>query len=117
MAIEDITIREGTTASIPMQLLTDGEPIDLSGVDHVRFDMVNKLHETYRYSSSDNPAYLVITNASTGTVTFTPPDEAVFRYQKSPYKCYVWVYVTSTQRYAVPEDEDYNCLIKVIREY
>jgi hypothetical protein len=117
MAIEQIVIREGTTAPIVLQLLADGIAIDLNGIDHVRLDMLDINGAVYRYSSSDVPQYLVITNASTGTVSFLPPSENVFRYQKSPYKLYVWVYTTSTTRYSVPENESYKCQIVVIKEY
>jgi hypothetical protein len=101
-----------------MQLLSDGVGINLTGAHHLRFDLVDKLEKVYRYSTLDTPPSRVIINdALTGLVTFSPPDEALFKYQRSPYKCYFWVYPTETTRYSVPEDETFNCMIRVIREY
>lgn len=112
---ESITIREKTTASIVMQALNDGEAIDLTGIDHVRIDMIDSSGKVYRYSSSDSPAYVSITSATTGTVTFTPPTSTVFLYQRSPYKLYLNIFETSSTSFTCPEAE--NAEIKVLREF
>ncbi len=117
MAYEEITIREGTTSSIIMQLLNDGSAIDLTDVDHVRLDMLDSKNKTYRYSSDDSPAYISITDAINGKVTFSPPSSTTFLYGKTPYHVYVWVYPTSITRYSVPEDNKYLAKINVLKEY
>ena len=101
---ESIVVREKTTSDIVMQLLNDGSAIDLGSVDHVRLDIIDNNGRTYRYSTDDESPALVITTALTGIITFTPPNESVFLYQRSPYRLYAWIYETPTKKYSVPED-------------
>jgi len=118
MAVTKITIREHTTSSIEIQLLSDNVAIDLTQLDgypYVRLDMLDSLNKTYRYSSTDDTPSVVITNPSQGIITFTPPDEDVFQFQRSPYKIYVWVFETSTKKYSVPEKGNSEILVE--KEY
>lgn len=104
MSDETLHIKEGTTSAIPMQLLADGSPIDLSSVTNVRVSMIDKLRKVYRYNSTDDPSYVTIVTPSTGLISYTPVDETIFRYNKSPYKLVCWVYDAAGKRYACPEE-------------
>lgn len=103
MAINKITIREHTTSDIIMRLLSDDVAIDLTDVNSVRLDLVDSQNKVYRYSTSDTPAYLSISDATDGEITFTPPTVNVFEYTRSPYKLYAWVFETASKKYSVPE--------------
>ena len=110
MTDEVKNIKEGTTSPITIQVLADGEAIDLSTASYVRVSMIDNLKAVYRYNSNDSPAYVEITTPTTGIITFTPPSEAIFRYNKSPYRMVIWVYAADGTRYACPE-EGYNEII------
>ena len=113
---ESISVREKTTSDISMALLSNEDAIDLTDVDHVELEMIDKSRKTYHYSSDDSPSYLEIADdPTTGVVTFTPPDSTIFLYQRSPYRGHVWVYETSTKRYSVPESSDFE--IKITKEF
>lgn len=113
--MESIIIREKTTSPIAMQLKSNGNAIDISGIAYIRLDMIDDEKKTYRYTSVDSSTYLTIVTPSTGSIQFAPPDSTVFRYQKSPYKLYVWVFTTSSMAYTCPESE--NAEIKVLKEF
>ena len=113
--VESISVREKTTVGIIMQVLSNGDAIDLTNIDYVRLDMIDKSGKVYRYSSDDSPAYVVITTPTTGTITFTPPNSTIFLYSRSPYKLYINIFETSSTSYSVPETE--NVEIKVLREF
>ncbi len=115
MAVKTITIREHSTASIVMQLLANSAAIDLTSVTSVELDMVDNLGKVYRYLSTDSPAYIVITTPGTGTVTFTPPDATLFRYELSPYRLYCKVTDANSKTYTVPESTYGE--INAIKEY
>ena len=104
MADEQLHIKEGTTSAISLQLLADGEPIDLTTATIVRVTMMDKLRKAYRYNHTDSPSYVTIDVASDGQISFTPPDQTIFRYNKSPYQLVVWVYDSTGKRYACPEE-------------
>ncbi len=108
-------IREKTTDSLVFILLADGEAINLTNVNHVELHMLDASNKTYRYSSLDTSPYVSVYVASEGKVTFTPPDENVFLYRKSPYKLYWQVWNTATEKYSVPEDSSYE--LKILKEY
>jgi hypothetical protein len=103
MATDKLYIKEGTTSSIDMQLLADGKPIDLSTAAYIRLTMLDSLKSVYHYNSNDVSPAVTITTASDGDISFVPPNQTVFRYNKSPYKIVVWVYSSNGQRYACPE--------------
>lgn len=113
--MESIILREKTTSPILMQLKSDSNAIDLTGISYIRFDLINNENRVYRYTSVDSSAYLTIVTPSTGNIKFTPPDSTIFRYQCQPYKCYVLIYTTSSEVYSVPESE--NAEIKVLKEF
>jgi len=113
--VESISVREKTTVGIVMQVLSNGDAIDLTDVDYVRLDMIDSSGKVYRYSSDDSPVYIVITTPTTGTITFTPPNSTIFLYSRSPYKLYINIFETSSTSYSVPETE--NVEIKVLREF
>jgi hypothetical protein len=112
---DSITIREKTTAGIPFTLYSDDAKLDLSSSNRVIMNMVDAKNSVYRYSTLDSGAAIVVNSGTLGYVTFTPPTEAVFQYNRTPYKMYCWVYPTSGTRYSVPRD-DY-ATINVLREY
>jgi len=110
--METITIREKQTAPISMQLLSNGNAIDLStGVVYIRLDMIDNESKTYRYTSVDSSTYLTIVTPSTGSIKFTPPSEEIFRYQKSPYDLYIQIFETSSQHYSCPENEPVQIIL------
>jgi hypothetical protein len=109
------TTREKTTNAFDFILEADGDAINLGAVNHVEMRMVDKLNKTYQYSSSDtSPAVSIVTPAS-GIVRFTPPNDDVFLYRRSPYKLYWRVWDTATSNYSVPESTFFQ--IDVLKEY
>ena len=113
---EEISIREHTTEPIIVQALADGSPIDLTGVDHVELRMMDAKGKTYLYSSVSASPAVVITQASNGQITFTPPNALIFNYIKSPYILYIKVFDTATESYTVPESGEEN-IITVRKEF
>ena len=113
--MESIVVREKTTSDIVMQLFSDDEVIDLTDVDHIEMNMIDSYKNTYHYSSDDESPALVITTPLSGIITFTPPSETIFLYQRSSYRLYVWIYETATKKYAVPENG--YAEIKTTREF
>jgi hypothetical protein len=102
MSDDTITLREGITAGIPIVLKADNTPIDLTSMNQILLVMRDAQNKVYRYSTTDNSAYLIVTQPTSGLVTFNPPAVDTFNYLRSPYKMYFWVYSTSSQRYPVP---------------
>ena len=113
---EEISIREKSTEPIILQALADGVAIDLSGIDHVEMRMMDAKGKTYLYSELDVISSLVITNASAGQVTFTPPNENIFKYTRTPYKLYLKIYDTPIEHYTVPESGEEN-IINIRKEF
>jgi hypothetical protein len=105
MSDDKLTIKEGTTSDIPMQLLADGNPIDLTVAASVQVTMLDALRKVYHYSTTDISPAVVITVPASGTITFTPPDQTVFRAKNSPYKVVTWVYASNGKKYACPEKD------------
>jgi len=99
--VDETDVREKTTEPLEVQLKADNVVIDLSSAVYVRWDMIDKLNKVYRYASND------ASDASNGKVRFSPPDNTIFQYTRTPYKLYVLV-CTSTgtpdRTYYVPED-------------
>jgi len=110
MAVDTQYLKEKTTSPLDMQLFADGNPINLSGVDHVRMDMIDSQGQVYRYASNASPANVEIFDAPNGKVRFSPPSESIFSYLKSPYRIYWTIFNTPTQHYACP-DQDYGEVI------
>ncbi len=115
MAQDVFTIREHSTDPIDFQLLADDDAIDLTSVDHVEMEMKDKKGKRYSYSSSDETAYVSITDEDDGKVRFSPPSELIFLATGSPYKGYWKVYTSATVHYSVPEDKEFT--INVREEY
>lgn len=113
---EEISVREKNTEPITVQALSDGNIIDLTGVHHVEWHMLDAKKKVYRYATNDTAPCLTIANASQGKVTFTPPDESVFKYVRNPYRMYITIYDTVTEHYSVPESGDEN-IIEVRKEF
>jgi hypothetical protein len=103
-------IKEGTTAPVPMQLLANGVGIDLTAISYVRVTMLDSMKGTYHYNSTDSPSYVTLDNPSAGNISFHPPDQTVFRTNKSPYQVVTWIYASDGTRYACP-DHDANIII------
>jgi hypothetical protein len=112
---DTLTIREKTTSPIEFITKADGEVINLTGIYEVEFRMLDKLGNTYKYGSLDASPAVVITGYTTGVITFTPPNEDVFLYRRSPYKCYIRLWETDISNYSIPEST-YN-IIEVLKEY
>lgn len=108
---EEISIREKTTEPIVMQVQADGNIVDLTGVHHIEMHMIDSKGVVYRYSSLDTSPAIVITAATSGQVTYTPPSSSIFKYIKSPYKLYIKVYDTSVENYTAPESGEENIIV------
>lgn len=113
--MESLTIREKRTSPITFQLLADGDPIDLTSVHHVSMHMMDSKSKVYRYNSSDTTPAVTIVTPATGSVSFTPPDDTVFNYLRTPYQVYWLVWVTAAQKYSVPEGD--AAIINMVKEY
>jgi hypothetical protein len=101
---EILVIREHTTDDILMVLNKNSVPIDLTGIDHVRVDMMDKNGKTFEFTSAGlTPQVNIVGDPTNGTISFTPPSENFFMYQNTPYQVYVWVYETVTKKYSCPE--------------
>jgi hypothetical protein len=113
---EETSIREKTTEPIPLQVLSDGNIVDLTGVNHIEMHMIDAKGKVYRYSSADVSPAIVITQALQGWVTYTPPNETIFKYTRTPYRLYIEVFDTATEHYTVPEAGEEN-IINVRKEF
>ena len=110
---EETSIREKTTEPILFQVLSDGNIVDLTGVNHIEMHMIDAKGKVYRYIAA--PDIVVITPAL-GKVTFTPPNETIFKYTRTPYRLYIEVFDTATEHYTVPEAGEEN-IINVRKEF
>lgn len=114
---EETSIREKTTEPILFQVLSNGNIVDLTGVDHIEMHMIDAKGRVYRYLSNVTGTPSVsITSATLGKISFTPPNETIFKYTRTPYKLYVEVFDTSTEHYTVPEAGEEN-IINVRKEF
>jgi len=113
---EETSIREKNTEPIIFQVLSNNNVVDLSGIDHVEMHMMDSKGKAYRYSSSDASPAVIVSSATQGLITYTPPNETIFKYTRTPYKVYMKIYDTSTEHYTVPEagEED---IIDVRKEF
>jgi len=114
---EETSIREKTTEPILFQVLSDGNIVDLTGIDHIAMHMIDAKGKVYRYASNatGTPA-IVVTTPILGKITFTPPDETIFKYTRTPYRLYVEVFDTAIEHYTVPEAGEEN-IIDVRKEF
>lgn len=112
---EETSIREKTTEPILFQVLSNGNIVDLTGINHIEMHMIDAKGKVYRYSSATGSVIAVVT-ATLGKVTFTPPDETIFKYTRTPYKLYIEVFDTATEHYTVPEAGEEN-IINVRKEF
>jgi hypothetical protein len=110
---EETSIREKTTEPILLQVLSNGNIVDLTGVHHIEMHMIDAKGKVYRYTAAPS---IVIANAVLGKVTFTPPNETIFKYTRTPYKLYIEVFDTSIEHYTVPEAGEEN-IINVRKEF
>ena len=110
----NITVREGTTDRIIMQLLADDTAIDLTDVDHVVLELRDMRRNTYKYSSGDVSPKVGVSGATEGKVYLDPPS-SLFKSVLSPYTLYWMVYEDATTWYGVPEEIE--ALIQVRRNY
>jgi hypothetical protein len=110
---EETSIREKTTEPILFQVVSDGNIVDLTGIDHIEMHMIDAKGKVYRYVSGPD---IVVSNAVLGKVTFTPPNETIFKYTRTPYKLYIEVFDTATEHYTVPEAGEEN-IINVRKEF
>jgi hypothetical protein len=113
---EETSIRERTTEPIIVQVIADGKIVDLTGVSYVEMHMIDFSGKTYNYSSQGISPALAITDPVSGEITFTPPNDDIFKYTRSPYKLYIKVFDTFTESYSVPESGDEN-IIYVRKEF
>jgi hypothetical protein len=78
--------------------------------------MIDSKGRTYQYSSLDLVPAVEVTSPVSGEITFTPPDDTIFKYTRSPYRFYVRVFETLTDSYAVPESGEEN-IINIRKEF
>lgn len=111
MQIETIEVREGTTDRIDQILYSNDSAINLTGVDHVRLDLVDSKGKIYRFSTDDASPQVSIVSASDGKVGYSPASTDL-QYSRSPYKGYWWVYPTASTRYSVPESNEFELTVR-----
>lgn len=121
MPTTDITVRAGQSDNIDFQLLTDLDgdgiaetPINLSSIHHAELVLTNAdTRGTSIYSSLGTQ--LSILAGTAGSLRFIPAgtvDLSLTSAGKTNiYGGYVWIYTTSTKKYAVPEE--YELTIRV----
>lgn len=110
-----ITVREGMTDRVIMQLFGDDDPIDnLDDADHIEVELRDSRRNTYKYSSEDSPQRVGISDATTGKVYLDPP-ATLFKAVCSPYLGYVIVVNADKTWFSVPEAVEF--LISVRKNY
>ncbi len=112
MGTDSISVREGNTADIEMQLLSGTTAIDLTSIDHIEMEMRDSKRNVYKYKSTDSPAYISITNATSGMVKYTPPNSKIFIATNTPYKGYWIIYETSTKSYTCPQEGEFSIIVR-----
>ena len=110
---EETSIREKTTEPVLFQVLSDGNTVDLSAVYSVQMHMIDSKGKVYRYTAYPD---IVVTAGTLGQVTFTPPNETIFKYTRTPYRMYMEIFDTPTEHYTVPEAGEEN-IINVRKEF
>jgi hypothetical protein len=113
---EETSIREKTTEPILLQVLSNGNIVNLTGVNHIELHMIDSKGKVYRYSSAVASPAVTIVSAGLGEISFTPPTTAIFKYTRTPYKLYIKVFDTATESYTVPEAGEEN-IIDVRKEF
>jgi len=108
---ESIEIREHSTADIDFQLLSGGDAIDLTNIDHIEMEMRDARRGVYSYTSASG-ATLTITGITTGNVRFTPANNSIFIASKSPYRGYWRVYTTSEKSFTCPDDDEFIIFVR-----
>ena len=109
-----ITVREGVTDKIIMQLLADDVAIDLTPMHHIEVEMRDMKRNVHRYSSLDASPKVGIENASEGKVFLEPP-ASLFKAILSPYLLYFLVFTDVGKWFGVPEAVE--ALIQVRRNW
>jgi nitrogen fixation protein FixH len=112
MATDNISIREGTTSDIEMQLLSGNSAIDLTGINHLELEMRDSKRKVYKYKTTDTTPYISIVSATEGKVKFTPPNNKIFLATNSPYYGYWIIYETASKDYTVPEDSEFTIKVR-----
>ena len=112
-----IVVREASTAQIPIQLLADNAPIDLSAVNKVQIVLVpsNGTGTAVLYDTTANPTVLTVLSGPLGKVGFKPNGTSDLTKANQPYKVFFWVFTSSTDKYAVPDDGE--LVIEVTDDY
>ena len=102
-----IYIRQGSTAQIPFQLLSNDAPIDLTGVNKVELILVpqNGAGTLIDYNTTDDATRIAILSATQGRVGYTPSGLDITN-ADSPYKIFFWVWSSGSTKYAVPDKEE-----------
>ena len=113
---EETSIREKTTEPILFQVLSDGNIVDLTWVNHIEMHMIDAKGKVYKYSSVEASPAIIVTEAILGKITFTPPNETIFKYTRTPYKLYIEIFDTAIEHYTVPEAGEEN-IINVRKEF
>jgi len=109
-----MTIREGTTDGLVMQLLADDKAIDLTGVHHVELEIRDMKRHVYRYSSLDASPKVGVLDTANGKVWLDPP-ASLFKQLYAPYLLYWLVWETETEWFSVPEETE--AMIKVRKNW
>ena len=109
-----ITVREGNTDRLAMQLLADDDPIDLTDIDHIEIELRDSRRNTYKYSSASASPKAGVSDAVNGTVYLDPP-ATLFKAVCSPYLGYVIIVADDLTWYSVPEEVEF--MIQVRRNW
>ena len=109
-----ITVREGTTDRLVMQLFADDDPIDLTDIDHIEIELRDTRRNTYHYASNATPVYSGVSDAVNGMVYLDPPS-TLFKAVCSPYLGYVRIIADDGTWYSVPEEVEF--FIQVRKNY
>ena len=105
----DVTVREATTAPITWQLMQGTAPLDLSTIDSLTLHLRDRsgVHSTFATAGGQ----LVVSEAAAGKVRFTP-GSADLAAAASPYRGYFQVFVTEESWYSVPEDSEFDLVVR-----
>lgn len=88
---------------IEFQLVTDGDPIDLTYINHIEIYTADRRGTRRLYTSAGGSPLITATDAENGKIRLTPTSTSFLDYL-SPYKVWIWVYDTSTYKYVLPEN-------------
>lgn len=99
--IKEITIREGTTDDIDLQLFSGEDPLPLTGNQDIDLIFEDANGDVKKFYTGDGK--LSIVDADLGQLRLRPAAND-FYFSKTPYEGYFWVHYSPTRKGAFPED-------------